>query len=477
MSQLARFLRPAWLLLATLSAAPAAAQSEADVAEALRQALAVVPGPVGELPAQVRRFYEAVNYAPVWTDAAGGRSAARAGHRLLQNAAAYGLPPTELAAGLGSLLDSLATGAPAARLRTRVEVETRLTGALLRFTSQLRRGQLNPATLQPASCAPDSVFDPVFWLLSVRSCPDFTRQLLAAQPRSRSYVRLLGAWQRLQRTDSAAARRLAWPVAANLERLRWEPAADSFALVVNVPAYTLQAVRGARVVRTFRVVVGGPSTPTPELYSRLRFFETSPQWKVPRSIATREMLPRLRRNPGYLADNNYQLYDRAGKVVNPQRVDWKSVTAETFPYTIRQAATSDNALGNVVFRFPNPHDIFLHDTPSRKLFAQPRRALSHGCIRVENPLQLAVFLLRRDYADQPRLAQRNVQRMWDSVYGGYSKYFPLRYPASIIVRYLTCHADDGPTLRQLPDVYGRDAELIAALQGPAPELPSATAAE
>ncbi|TLM96446.1 hypothetical protein FDY95_00135 [Hymenobacter jeollabukensis] len=449
---------------------PAAAQSDADVAARLRQQLTALPAGQAEPTEQVQRFYGQANFQPVWTTATGARAAARAGARLLRQAPEYGLRPDEAAnQALAQTLDSLAL--PGAgldeQLARRVRAELLLTTRLLQLTSQLRRGQLRPESLQPTSCAADSVFDPVFWLLAARQCPDFSQQVLAAQPRSRSYVRLLGAWQRLLRTDSAAARRQQWLVAANLQRLRWEPVADSIYCVVNIPAYSLQVVRRAKVLRTFRVVVGAPATPTPELCSRIRFFETSPRWNVPRSIATREMLPQLRRNPGFLDANNYILYDQQGRVPNPRRINWKEVSAESFPYVIRQAATSDNALGNVVFRFPNPHDIFLHDTPARRVFGQPRRALSHGCIRLQNPLQLAVFLLRHDLAAQPERAQRNVERMWDSVYGGYSKYFPLRYPMPVYVRYLTCHADDGPALRQLPDIYGRDAELMAALRGDA----------
>jgi murein L,D-transpeptidase YcbB/YkuD len=449
------------VLALLVAASPLAAQSDAETTAQLRLRLTPGPPAAGTLHGEIRRFYAAVDYAPVWTTPAGALPVARDGQHLLTRAVDYGLLPGDFqATELGPQLDSL--GLPAAGRRAAAEAQ--LTGALLQFASQLRRGRLDPATLQPRSCAPDSAFDAVVWLHKARRSPRFAAALLAAQPQSRSYVRLVWAWQRLLRTDTAAARQLQWPVAANLERLRREPAADSVYLAVNIPAYSLQVVRGAAVVRRLRVIVGGAATPTPELCSRIRFFQTSPQWKVPRSIATNEMLPRLRRNPGYLADNNFQLYDRHGQVLNPRRIDWRSVTAEAFPYTIRQAATGDNALGNVVFRFPNPHDIFLHDTPTRKLFNQPSRALSHGCIRVEKPLQLAVLLLRRDWADQPERAQRNVERMWRSVYSGYGAYFPLRYPLPIYVRYLTCHADDGPALRCLPDVYGRDAALIAALQ-------------
>lgn len=449
---------------------PAAAQSDADVANLLRQQLLAPTVGQAEAATQVQRFYAQTNYAPAWTTAAGTRPAAAAALKLLKQAPDYGLLPLDFGTpATAQALDSLAQAPPESeqRLYARARAELLLTASLLQFASQLRRGRVQAGSLQPTTCAPDSAFDPVFWLLSARTCSDFSRQLLAAQPRSRSYVRLLWAWQRLQRADSVAARRQQWLVAANLQRLRWEPAYDSVYCVVNIPAYALQVVRDARVLRTYRVVVGGPKTPTPELCSRIRFFQTSPQWKVPRSIATREMLPQLRRNPGFLAANNYQLLDRSGQPVNPRSVDWKTVTAESFPYTIRQAATSDNALGNVVFRFPNPHDIFLHDTPARKVFSLPKRALSHGCIRVQNPLQLAVFLLRHDLPAQPQRAQRNVERMWDSVYGGYSQYFGLRAPMPIRVRYLTCHADEGTGLKQLPDIYQRDAELMAALRQPA----------
>ncbi|GAA4386535.1 hypothetical protein GCM10023186_31300 [Hymenobacter koreensis] len=260
------------------------------------------------------------------------------------------------------------------------------------------------------------------------------------------------------RTDTVRARRLKPLVAVNLERLRWEPQADSVYLVVNIPAYVLQIVRGPRIVRTHRVVVGGKATPTPEFYSRLTYFQTSPEWRVPRSIAVNEILPRLRRNSGYLASNNYNLYDHQGKLVKAQAVNWTAITPENFPYQIRQTACCDNALGNVVFRFPNPHDIYLHDTPAREFFERPNRALSHGCIRLQNPLQLGSFLLRRD-ANQD--ATPRIKRMWDSVYSGETVIFSLRRPLPIVIRYLTCEAD-GPTLRTHADVYGRDAALLKA---------------
>ncbi|WP_400190959.1 L,D-transpeptidase family protein [Hymenobacter sp. B81] len=415
------------------------------------------------LLADMRQLYTAAGYAPLWTTAAGWQPLAVEGLRLLARAPEFGLLPADYGcSSLSQLTDSLAMPAPPVRqLARRLRADLALSRGLLLFSRHLRHGRVESRPLPAFSAA--GRFDAAAGLEQAHR-RERLDVLLAQQPTNRSYVRLLWAWQKMLRADTAAARRWAPLVAINLERLRWEPAADSVYAVVNVPDYSLQIVRGPRVVRRFRVIVGEALTPTPEVYSAIRFFETSPEWRVPRSIATGEILPQLRRNPAYLARNNFLLYDAKGSLVNPKGVNWKSVTVESFPYSIRQVACCDNALGNIVFRFPNPHDIFLHDTPTRALFNKSGRALSHGCIRLEKPLQLAVFLLRRDLADQPKRAQRNVERMWDSVYGGYRQYFPLRYPMPIFIRYLTCEAD-GPELRRLPDVYGRDEALRAAFFG------------
>ncbi|KUG07752.1 L,D-transpeptidase family protein [Solirubrum puertoriconensis] len=424
------------------------------------------------LNAQVLRYYAALNFEPSWTTDKSATALAKEGLKILRRTPEFGFQSIDYKVQeLAVNLDSFAISPDSeVRLHRRVAVELQLTAALLELGAHLRRGRVHPQTLLPTTCEPDSVFDPVQWLLGARQLNQLNQQVAALQPTTRSYIRLQWAWQKLLRADTAAARKVAGQVAVNLERLRWEPRGDSAYLLVNIPAYTLEIVRGAKVVRSFRVIVGDAQTPTPEVYSHLRFFQTSPEWKVPRSIALNEILPRVRRNPGYLASHNYVLYNQHGERVNPFKVDWKQITPETFRYSVRQTACCDNALGNVVFRFPNPHDIFVHDTPVRKLFNVPRRALSHGCIRLEKPFQLAAFLLRRDYGDK---APRQIERMWDSVYGGYSKYFALRNPIPIYIRYQTCHADSGPELRVVPDIYKRDALILQALQQASQEYPAA----
>ncbi|MDQ2770902.1 MAG: L,D-transpeptidase family protein [Bacteroidota bacterium] len=204
-----------------------------------------------------------------------------------------------------------------------------------------------------------------------------------------------------------------------------------------------------------------PRTPTPTLSSRISHFTLAPDWHVPHSIATREMLPHLRKDAGYLARNNYALYDDRGRLLDATKINWMVVTAQRFPYTIRQSAGCENALGNVVFRFANPYSVYLHDTPLRQFFALPYRALSHGCIRLEQPLELAAYLLRRE--EQP------VQLPSEAECARQPRPHDVRLTRGlpIYIRYATCIVTHG-RLVFLPDIYRRDEALRRALFGSPP---------
>lgn len=221
----------------------------------------------------------------------------------------------------------------------------------------------------------------------------------------------------------------------------------------------MQLIRNGQVVQSHRVVVGKPDTPTPTLDSRITVFMTAPEWRVPYSIAVNEILPALQDDPGFLADNNYFLLDYRGQRVNPWRVNWHRITPQTFPYTIRQTAGRHNALGNLVFYFTNPHGIYMHDTPARSLFREPKRARSHGCIRLENPLDLAAFLLKREgqqaaLPDIRRSIATHDRCRYDLVKG-----LPIR------VRYYTCEVQNN-RIRYYSDIYCQDEAVAAAFFKP-----------
>jgi len=453
--------------------ATAAESPDAQVAALLRQQIISASRRYASVTdaAQVARFYMLTSYVPVWTRGAALVPDALVGLNLLATAENVGLKSNDYqVAHLRSLLDSLQQERmPSVSLRVRTEQQ--LTAEVLRFARHLRSGRIRDTLLRPMLSEGEAAFDPAAHVLQALRSGQFAAQLLAAQPTSRSYVRLRWAWQRLLQTDSAAARRLALPVALNLERLRWEPPTDSMYLVVNIPAYSLQVIRGAQVVGSYRVVVGKAETPTPELYSQLTYFQAAPEWRVPHSIAVGEMLPRLKQAPNYLDRHGYKLYTTTGERANPYRIKWKQITPATFAYQVRQVPSGRNALGRVVFRFPNPYSIYLHDTPTKAAFQASKRALSHGCVRVEKPLELARFLLQRDSAT-PAQATKRAQDLQASLSQNRTKVFSLKAPVPLYVRYLTCEAD-GSQLRQLPDVYQWDRALAQAWNAAPSPLPSA----
>jgi murein L,D-transpeptidase YcbB/YkuD len=169
---------------------------------------------------------------------------------------------------------------------------------------------------------------------------------------------------------------------------------DSAYVLINLPAFELQVVSRELVRHRQRVVVGKPEKPT--LSSTISHFTLAPEWHVPTSIATQEMLPRLKKDVDYLDRNNLVVYDAQGRERNPYRIRWAEVTAQNFPYSIRQTSYRKNVLGRIVFRFANTYSVYLHDIPERQLFVQSNRAISHGCVRLEQPWKLARHLMSRE---------------------------------------------------------------------------------
>ncbi|OON69936.1 hypothetical protein B0919_04080 [Hymenobacter sp. CRA2] len=382
--------------------------------------------------------------------------------RLLRNAPSFGLQPAYYGvAALRALRDSLAvSSADSAQASRQARFDVALSDAVLTLMRDLHRGRLHPYTASPQEQATGRAFRAAERLRPVLAANRVAAAVLACQPQHRAYRQLQQALARwLQQPDSAASagapHRYA-QAALNLERWRWQAIVDSDYVLINIPAYELLVVRADSLVRRHRVVVGKPATPTPTLRSAIRSFTLAPDWHVPRSIATKEILPRLKADPGYLARNGYTLYSLQGAMLDPLRINWATVTAQQFPYLIRQSAGCDNALGNIVFRFPNPYSVYLHDTPMRQYFEQPQRAFSHGCIRLEQPLQLAAYLLRRDGSpvrlpDEAACARQPRPRQ-----------VPLRRPMPLYVCYATCDAEWGQ-LRFYPDIYHRDDALRQAM--------------
>lgn len=187
-------------------------------------------------------------------------------------------------------------------------------------------------------------------------------------------------------------------VRINLDRIRWLP--ESFGekyIIINVPSFSFHYFEKGEPVLNMGVVVGKNENYTPILNDTLYSVIFNPSWNVPASIATKEMLPKIRKDPGYLKKNNYVLLKDSyvsKDTVNPQEVDWKEVTKEHFPYFIVQEPGKTNPLGKLEFMMLNQYNIYLHDTPADHLFSESQRDFSHGCIRLEKPAELAGLLLK-----------------------------------------------------------------------------------
>ncbi len=176
--------------------------------------------------------------------------------------------------------------------------------------------------------------------------------------------------------------------------LRWlDQLKQSTVLLVNIPVAALFVYCQGKIVFDSKIIVGKPATPTPTLSSSIKEVVLYSYWMVPKKIATKVLLPRIKRNPGYLSALNYQLLNNNGDVINPYVISWHRLGTRYSPYTIRQSTGCDNSLGIVNFNFENPFSVYLHDTPKKELFATPNRFYSHGCMRVEKTEALAHLLL------------------------------------------------------------------------------------
>ena len=246
-------------------------------------------------------------------------------------------------------------------------------------------------------------------------------------------------------------------VILNMERWRWLPKKfEPDYLIVNIPEYRLRVFEDGKQALAMRVIVGKTLTATPIFSDKLEYVVLSPYWNVPFSIIDHELRPKLAANPqGTLDRLDMEVvkgYGRKATVIDPTTIDWVNLTPETFKYTLRRRPGPKNDLGEVKFIFPNSNDIYLHDTPHNELFSETKRSFSHGCVRVEEPVELATYLLR----DNPNWDQTSIQ---DTIAERKEKYVTLKEKLPVYLVYLTAWADaDGhPHFRD--DIYGHDKAL------------------
>ncbi|MFN4315043.1 MAG: murein L,D-transpeptidase [Chitinophagaceae bacterium] len=229
---------------------------------------------------------------------------------------------------------------------------------------------------------------------------------------------------------------------------------------VNIAGYNMALHQGDSVALESKIICGKPNTRTPQLTSAISELITYPQWTVPTSIIVKEILPAVKKDPGYLAKKGFSLIDKEGNEVDPYTVEW-SKYSKGIPYKVVQGSGDDNALGILKFNFPNKYAVYLHDTNQRYLFARDSRSLSHGCVRVQAWDKLAQNIIRYDH---PLRKDGSVSPVEDSLNSWLKqkvkKHIAVRNRLPVYIRYLTCEARKGQILFH-EDIYGEDKMLQA----------------
>ena len=436
--------------------------AEADpIVAAVRQRLATVPeaNAPGERDdrAALVAFY-AARARPLWIGENG--LTARAREAMLEishaddwglKAAAFDLPKSVEATGdVDTLADS----------------EVKLSLAVLTYARHARGGRLQPAAVSRKFDQKPPLYEPGSLLVAIAKVDDVGDYLRKLNPKHEQFSRLRQALLAARAAPPDAkttdtVRRLI----ANMERWRWLPdELGDFYVWDSVPEQITRVVDRQQVTLAEKIVVGKPSTPTPIFSADMRFIIFHPSWGVPAGMKVEELWPQLRNTGGgwfspyplasaVLASHGLNV-SRGGVPVDPDGVDWSRVDIRQFDFV--QSPGPTNVLGMVKFRFPNKHDVYMHDTPERHLFGGAVRAFSHGCMRVQNPVRLAEVLLAHDKGWSASDVQAYVRR------GGEIQ---LTAPIPVHVTYFTAAVDDAGHLQTYGDVYDLDARVATALEG------------
>jgi len=420
---------------------------------------AAQPGVSPNVWTDVQRFYSTRSYDAAWTV---DDKQAAAALRVLRSAAQHGLPVNAyLGADLPNLLAPQKKSIAAALDHDPAklaQLDVRVTAALLTLGRDVAVGRAKPASIdsrwKTRRTAPDLGASLAQWAPSVDGWLDVVR------PSHPEYAMLQKALASLQPQagseagDDEAARR----IALNLERWRWMP--DDLGdrhILVNVPAFYMAVREQRKPVLEMKVIVGKTDRATPLFNATMKEIVFSPYWNVPDSIAEGETAPAAARDPKFLERNNIEILRRGGggdATVDPASVDWNDEQGLK-SLLFRQKPGATNALGHVKFLMPNPYDVYLHDTPADSLFAREGRALSHGCVRLDQPEALAKYLLR----GAPEWDDSKIKTAMDQ---DTETHVALKAPLPVFVVYFTAWPRAGGGVDTWPDVYGYDAKQAAA---------------
>lgn len=364
--------------------------------------------------------------------------------------------------------------------KTIAELEIVTANSLINYSNALQFGVISPKKIYARyfteTKRPDSLS--MTHVLEVKDVKSF---LDSIQPKNTQYIALQKALADGETAPGKTKEETERILKVNLERLRWKnkPTEDRY-VMVNIPNFGLQVMDHDSVVLSMKVCVGEGrnktntdkklaeyseddkvrdvpfSRETPQLNSEINSVQVNPIWNIPQSIASNEIMVQAAADPYYLSNKNIDVYEKGKKVENPETINWSAESKTSGKYAFKQQSGEGNALGKIKFLFPNKSSVYLHDTPAKAAFGQTMRAVSHGCVRLEHPLELAHTLFGD--GSQYEQIEKDMQET-DPTARNLS--LPKKVP--VYITYITCWAENGRLIYR-PDVYGLDTVLYTHIQ-------------
>ena len=457
-------------------------------------------GDVRDDIAGISAYYTETKGHAIWIGKDGFNQKAVKAIREIHNANEWGLD--------ASAFQTPSNPGASANPETVAEAEIKLSLAVLKYARHARGGKFDPTALSPIIDRRPHIYEPKSVLEGISAAESADAYLRGFHPKHEQFRRLRQAYLALGKSSGSAnaaahpaddadakleegGEQQATPptrgsgggvdekrqrILVNMERWRWMPEnLGEFYVWDSVPEQYTRVYDHGKMVLQERIVVGKPATPTPTFSAPMQFITFNPEWGVPEGIKVNEIAPRLKSGGGgggafFLFGGNgggggsSETLQRMGglrvslngKPVDPNSVNWSSVDIRR--YTFTQGAGGKNVLGVVKFRFPNKHDVYMHDTTDRHLFGDGQRAFSHGCMRTQNPIHLAEVLLAHDKGT-------SAAQIKEMVASGQTNEIALRNPIPVHIAYFTAEADEKGQVRFYHDLYGLDSRVASALRG------------
>jgi murein L,D-transpeptidase YcbB/YkuD len=409
------------------------------------------------------KYYALADQGLLWVDENGLNQRGKAAIAEIKKADDYGLRASDY--DLPNADEFNANNAKASDWLA--DAEIKISFAVLDYARDARGGRIDPQRLSNNLDPTLALPDPSEVIQSIASGTDpatYLRSFQSDQPQFEMLRRKLAELRGDSNSEKTGVNTgKISAILVNMERWRWLPNdLGPYYVNVNVPEFMLRVVDEGKVIHTARVVVGKPDKQTPIFSKEMQEIVFNPVWNLPNSIKTEEILPHLNSGGGLFGGGyDTHIFQRhglhikyGGREVDPDSIDWRHVDIRSLE--IYQPPGPDNVLGHVKFVFPNKYDVYLHDTTMRNYYGQQIRAESHGCMRVENPDELALVLLKRDQGwTQTRVAS--------AIHGSGDNHVVLQQKIPVYISYFTLKVNDDGSVSTFKDIYGHDSRMMAAL--------------